>query len=576
MIKVSVIIPVYNTEKYLPRCLDSVCNQTLQDIEIICINDCSKDNSLTVLRDYAERDSRVRIIDLHEGKGAGGARNCGIEAAGGEYVGFVDSDDFIDLDFYEKLYKKGIETGADIVKSNLKNVGWNKTSSGRYYNLKDVRENKLKLNHVPTTIIKRKLLVNNNIRYPEDLTCAEDSVFEVYVSSAANKIEIAEEVYYYYVYRDKSLNHVKVIALDKVKEVEKSILKVIDLYNSLNIDEKTYTGGIIDRAKYLSFFIKDKSPSDEILEYVKQAEKNIFSKLKYPELIKNIEMQRRVNLAWGMKRKEVQSQRTPKFIISLTSFPQRMRDIHICLHSLMLQTLKPDEIILYLGQEQFPNRENDLPREVLSLREVGLTIKFTKDIKSYKKLIPALAEYPDDVIITADDDIFYPKDWFKKLYNAHLEDKQNILCHRAHKVKFDGDSIALYKYWDKMIDDNSTSYFNFATGSGGILYPPNSLYKDILKEELFVKLAPNADDIWFWAMAILNRKKIKVINEPIKQVQPVNYDRESSLNGEFTLYQANIVGNDIQLKNVISYYPEIVQVLKSEINKEAEKCQAAV
>ena len=114
MPKVSVIIPVYNTENFLPRCLESVCNQTLSDIEIICINDCSTDNSLEVLKKYP-----VKIIDLPENKGAAYARNRGIEAATGEYIGFVDSDDFVDLDFYEKLYTKAIETEADIVKGKL-------------------------------------------------------------------------------------------------------------------------------------------------------------------------------------------------------------------------------------------------------------------------------------------------------------------------------------------------------------------------------------------------------------------------------------------------------------------------
>ena len=102
MSKVSVIIPVYNTEKFLRKCLDSVCNQTLQDIEIICINDCSTDGSLEILREYAGKDNRIKLIELFENGGAAKARNIGIDIAHGEYIGFVDSDDFVDLDFYEK------------------------------------------------------------------------------------------------------------------------------------------------------------------------------------------------------------------------------------------------------------------------------------------------------------------------------------------------------------------------------------------------------------------------------------------------------------------------------------------
>lgn len=113
MPKVSIIIPVYNVEKYLRECLDSVVNQTLTDIEIICINDGSTDNSLKILEEYASQDNRIKIIN-QENQGAGAARNKGLEIAEGEYISFLDSDDFFDLRMLEKLYDKATETNADI------------------------------------------------------------------------------------------------------------------------------------------------------------------------------------------------------------------------------------------------------------------------------------------------------------------------------------------------------------------------------------------------------------------------------------------------------------------------------
>ena len=108
MSKVSVIIPVYNAEKYLKKCLDSVINQTLPDIEIICVNDCSKDSSLNILKEYSLKDERIKIIDCEQNGGESVARNIGIDNASGDYLAFVDNDDVIDLDFFEKLYNRAI------------------------------------------------------------------------------------------------------------------------------------------------------------------------------------------------------------------------------------------------------------------------------------------------------------------------------------------------------------------------------------------------------------------------------------------------------------------------------------
>lgn len=103
MAKISIIVPVYNTEKFLEKCLNSLINQTLKDIEIICINDGSTDKSLQILEKFANKDKRIQIIN-QTNSGLSVARNIGIKKAKGEYIGFVDSDDWVDLNFFEQLY----------------------------------------------------------------------------------------------------------------------------------------------------------------------------------------------------------------------------------------------------------------------------------------------------------------------------------------------------------------------------------------------------------------------------------------------------------------------------------------
>lgn len=118
MPKVSVIVPVYNVEKYLARCLDSLVAQTLEDIEIICVNDGSTDNSADILAKYAEKDERITVI-TQSNAGLSNARNAGIDIATGDYIGFLDSDDFIEKDFYEKLYDSAMQNNADVACASI-------------------------------------------------------------------------------------------------------------------------------------------------------------------------------------------------------------------------------------------------------------------------------------------------------------------------------------------------------------------------------------------------------------------------------------------------------------------------
>ncbi len=246
---------------------------------------------------------------------------------------------------------------------------------------------------------------------------------------------------------------------------------------------------------------------------------------------------------------EIKQKTNPKIIVSLTSFPARINNLHYCIYSLLNQTKKPDILVLWLAPEEFPNKEKVLPQTLLNLKQNGLTIKWYKNIKSYKKLIPSLKEYPDDIIVTADDDVYYNKNWLKKLYNAYLIDKKSIHGHRAHQITFNTDgSIRPYIHWKKRVHKNTTN--PFLTGVGGILYPPHSLYKDTTNETLFKKLSPLADDIWFWAMTLKKGTKINLIKNNLREQKKIG--QENSI----CLYTENIgySKNDEQLQNVLSFY----------------------
>ena len=260
------------------------------------------------------------------------------------------------------------------------------------------------------------------------------------------------------------------------------------------------------------------------------------------------------------------NKRDKKLIVSLTSFPERLYDIHFCIYSIFNQTIKPDEIVLWLANEQFPNGEKDIPQEVLNLKKLGLKIKWCEDIKAYKKLIPALKEYPNDLIVTADDDLFYPENWLELLYENHKQNPNDIICQRSRKISFNNDcSLKSYDEWELNDGEIKQSYLNFSTNGAGSLFPPNSLYFDVSNKHLFEKLCPNADDVWIWAMAILNGTKIKGVKDNMTQLTYVNLARELNILNEKTLYSSNFEGgNDLQLKNVLDYYPNIMKIVRED------------
>lgn len=254
--------------------------------------------------------------------------------------------------------------------------------------------------------------------------------------------------------------------------------------------------------------------------------------------------------------------RDRKIIVNLTSFPERMYDIHYCLYSLLNQSCRPDMLVLWLAEEEFPGKEKDIPSKVLKLRRNGLTIKWCRNLHSYKKLIPALKAFPDDILVTADDDIFYPGNWLESLYESYLGNPEFIHCHRAHRIKLEDGRAAPYSAWEKCVADVFPSYLNFLTGVGGVLAVPGHFHQDMTEERLFRSLCPQGDDIWFWAMAVMNGTRVNVVKNPVNNITYINPEREFNLNGERTLFSQNKAGgNDKQLAAVLEHYPEIMEKL---------------
>lgn len=238
-VKVSVVVPVYNTEKYLAKCLLSLIKQSLRDIEIIVVNDGSTDNSLKIISEFQNSDFRIKVLN-QENQKQGVARNNGTKIATGEYIGFVDSDDWVDLDFFEKLYLSAKKYDSDIALATNVRVGKNKIKKRLNIEKEEFvvgLQEKLDIakqvkNPCPTNkIYRQSLLKNNNIVWPEGVYC-EDKLFTMQAVYYANGIVTVPDVqYYYYRNSDSTVNnkakqHLVKIKQDKIK-AKQDVLKFL-------------------------------------------------------------------------------------------------------------------------------------------------------------------------------------------------------------------------------------------------------------------------------------------------------------------------------------------------------------
>ncbi|WDE00530.1 glycosyltransferase [Thalassomonas actiniarum] len=239
--------------------------------------------------------------------------------------------------------------------------------------------------------------------------------------------------------------------------------------------------------------------------------------------------------------------------VSLTTYGKRLSTVHLTILSLLRQTLKPQRLILWLAEDEFTLEQ--LPECLLELQQFGLEIAFCPDIRSYKKLIPALKRYPDDIIITFDDDVIYPQDQIERLYQAHLAEPAAVICHRAHRIskKANGD-IKPYIQWPFDISSAKSGFDIYPVGIGGVLYPPGSLNPEVMNEPAFMRLCPYADDMWFKVMALKNLTPAKVVDNPT----PYRDYLQTPGSQAVSLWESNREKNDWQLQALLSAYPELI------------------
>lgn len=205
MYKVSVIIPVFNSENYLKKCLDSIINQTLNDIEIILIDDGSKDYSLKIIKEYSSKHSNIKY-ESKKNEGQAIARNLGIEMATGEFLCFVDSDDYIDSTMLEKLYNNALKNSSDIVLCDYIEEYKNKTISKKslFINTDNICKNYIVSVAGPCSkIIKTQIFKQKNIKFLEN-NIYEDLAVIPTLALYTKKISYCEEVLYHYVIRKNS------------------------------------------------------------------------------------------------------------------------------------------------------------------------------------------------------------------------------------------------------------------------------------------------------------------------------------------------------------------------------------
>jgi len=245
-----------------------------------------------------------------------------------------------------------------------------------------------------------------------------------------------------------------------------------------------------------------------------------------------------------------QSKRTKKIIVSLTSFPARIDTVWIAIECIFRQKVKADKVILWISREQFEGIE--LPQMLLNQKKRGLEIYYlNEDLKSHKKYIQAFVDFPNDYILTVDDDLYYDKWLIANLLELKEKYPNTIPSNRAHLMKFDNlNKLLPYSSWHHNYSKEIVSSLLLPTGGYGTMYEVRQLSDVVTKIDLIKSLAPHADDIWLRINSLL--KGIKVSTNSRYNKDPITI--KSSQLEKLVSKNVQEGGNDIQLRNLLNHF----------------------
>lgn len=242
--------------------------------------------------------------------------------------------------------------------------------------------------------------------------------------------------------------------------------------------------------------------------------------------------------------------RQQKVIASLTSYPARINTVWIAIETILSQSVKADEVLLWLADSQFPNGLENLPKELLAQTERGLTIRFCEDLRSHKKYYNALKEFPKDILIIFDDDMFYPKNCIKALLKLYKKAPDHIIC--TSSSVFYESNIMNPIGWEQNLHKVIGAQNLGINGCSGTLYPPGAFYNNVFEKENLKKFAFQADDLWLTAAAYMKGTKLASLRyRPFPF--PIHGSQKESLfmknNFEFSE-----INNNTQWRDILIHY----------------------
>ncbi len=244
------------------------------------------------------------------------------------------------------------------------------------------------------------------------------------------------------------------------------------------------------------------------------------------------EVPRSLGRTWRLRTTPVERLLAPEsttipVVVSLTSIPSRLLTVALTIRSVFAQSVRPKKIVLWLNQDL----KKKIPKSLAALDGDLLEIRFSSQTSSHRKLVHSLGLYPDEIIVTCDDDVMYAPTWLARLYESHQRFPNAVIAHECRTIRTDANGeLVHYRQWPSTKEPGVTHPRLLAIGFGGVLYPPKSLDPRVVDSNLYLELAPSADDLWFKAMSLLKGVSVRRADRPCERPYHVLGTQWVSLN----------------------------------------------